>query len=59
MFSFTAPFIDLTQAFIALSRRVSAANAHFVSGDSDKGMQQLGEAMKIIEQVEQAQGKGG
>lgn len=46
--------LDFSQAFIALSRRVSAANAHFHNGNAIDGKKELAEAMKVIEQVEQA-----
>lgn len=46
--------LDFSQAFIALSRRVSAANAHFHNGNAIEGEKELAEAMKVIEQVEQA-----
>lgn len=54
MFSVSYPVLDLTQSFLALSRRVSASHAHFKSGDMEKGMQQLEEAIRIIEEVERA-----
>ena len=54
MFTYTTSGIDLTQAFIALSRRVSVASAYFSSGDQLKGLEQMAEAMEIIERVERA-----